>query len=203
MSTIALFTDDPIRAPAYRPRHRSKRWERGSSVFGSHGMQEMASPRRADRPGVRKPAAQLSDLINVSAAPDLLDQLTLGQLRCLLEACASSDYVHAVPQIAYLVAHPSHTGTTLPMPCIAAASTGGISSAPKTWGQIPLRARRRSSSHWRTTPGGRSSTDRRVHAMIARMPWGGSFPPSPPAGRPCQRPDHQLGDRAVDFTASV
>ncbi len=113
MSTIALFTDDPIRAPAYRPRHRSKRWERGSSVVGSHGVPEVLPPRRPDRPGARRPAAQLSDLINVSAAPDLLDQLTLGQLRCLLEACASSDYVHAVPQIAYLVAHPSHTGGTL------------------------------------------------------------------------------------------
>jgi hypothetical protein len=113
MSTIALFTDDPIRAPAYRPRHRSKRWERGSSVVGSHGVQEVLPLRRPDRPGARRPAAQLSDLINVSAAPDLLDQLTLGQLRCLLEACASSDYVRAVPQIAYLVAHPSHTGGTL------------------------------------------------------------------------------------------
>ena len=78
----------------------------------AHGEQNVASSCLADRPRLRKPAA-LSDLINVSAAPDLLNQLTLGQLRCLLEACASSDYVHAVPQIANLVAHPSHTAETL------------------------------------------------------------------------------------------
>ena len=112
MTTIALFTDVPTQVPAYRPRHRSKRRERGSSGLLSHSGQGTTVARMADRPRLRKPAA-LSDLINVSAAPDLLDQLTRGQLRCLLEACASSDYVQAVPQIAYLVAHPSHTPGTL------------------------------------------------------------------------------------------
>jgi hypothetical protein len=111
--TITLFTDVPSRAAVYRPRHRSKRWERSSSGRLSPSMQGMTSPCPAGRPGLRKPSAQLADLINVSAAPDLLDRLTRGQLRCLLEACASSDYVTAVPEIAYLVAHPSHTPSTL------------------------------------------------------------------------------------------
>lgn len=112
MTTIALFTEVPTRATAYRPRHRSKRRERGGSGLPSQTGHGAQAPWLADRPRLRKPAA-LADLINVSAAPDLLDQLTLGQLRCLLEACASSEYVHAVPQMAYLVAHPSHTAGTL------------------------------------------------------------------------------------------
>lgn len=111
MTTIALFTDDPVRTPAYRPRHRSKRRERGGSGLSGQGGQ-LARSCPADRPRRRKPAA-LSDLVNMSAASDLLAQLTLGQVRCLLEACASSDYVHAVPQIANLVAHRSHTTETL------------------------------------------------------------------------------------------
>ena len=112
MTTIALFTDVPVRTPAYRPRHRSKRRERGGSALVGYRSQRAAQSCPAVRPRRRKPAA-LADLINVSAAPDLLDQLTLGQVRCLLEACASSDYVHAVPQIANLVAHRSHTAETL------------------------------------------------------------------------------------------
>ncbi len=112
MTTIALFTDAPTRAPAYRPRHRSRRRERGSSGLISHVGPRAASFCPADRAGPRKPAV-FSDLINVSAAPDLLEQLTPGQLRCLLEACACSDYVRAVPQIAYLVAHQSHSARTL------------------------------------------------------------------------------------------
>ncbi|HEY2639051.1 MAG TPA: hypothetical protein VGI66_04105 [Streptosporangiaceae bacterium] len=112
MTTIALFTDDPMRAPAYKPRHRSKRRERGAPEQIGNGGQNAAPYWSAYGPSQQKPAA-LADLINVSAAPDLLDQLTLGQLRCLLEACAISDYVISVPQIANLIAHRSHTAETL------------------------------------------------------------------------------------------
>jgi anti-sigma regulatory factor (Ser/Thr protein kinase) len=69
--------------------------------------------RRASRPESQQSSLRLADLVNVSAVPQLLDGLTRQQLRWLLEDCTCNDYVNAVPEIAYLIAHPSHSTKTL------------------------------------------------------------------------------------------
>jgi hypothetical protein len=71
------------------------------------------SRRRASRPESQQSSLRLADLVNVSAVPQLLDGLTGQQLRWLLEDCTCNDYVNAVPEIAYLIAHPSHSTKTL------------------------------------------------------------------------------------------
>jgi hypothetical protein len=71
------------------------------------------SRRRASRPESQQSSLRLADLVNVSAVPQLLDGLTSQQLRWLLEDCTGNDYVNAVPEIAYLIAHPSHSTRTL------------------------------------------------------------------------------------------
>jgi hypothetical protein len=67
----------------------------------------------AGRPEPSPQVLRLAEVVNVSAAPDVLDALTDRQLRSLLEACTRDRYVRAVPELAYLIAHPSHTSQTL------------------------------------------------------------------------------------------
>src|SRR5580658_10483806 len=111
--SISLFMGRPAREPAYQPRHSLTRPERHSSGRLAPAARETTSRRRAGRPRPWRLTPRLADLANVSAAPDLLDRLTSQQLRGLLEDCTRDDYVRAVPEIAYLIAHSSHTARTL------------------------------------------------------------------------------------------
>jgi len=109
--SISLFSGFPIWEPVYKPRHRSTRPARdGSGRLAQADRQTPAARSPGDRP---ETALRLADLVNVSAVPELLDGLTSRQLRWLLEDCTGNDYVSAVPEIAYLIAHPSHSTMTL------------------------------------------------------------------------------------------
>jgi serine/threonine-protein kinase RsbW len=111
--SISLFTGLPIWEPVYKPRHRSTRPARDSSGRLAQA-ERMTTPRlRASRPESQPSALRLTDLVNASAAPEVLNGLTGRQLRRLLEDCTCDDYVSAVPEIAYLIAHPSHSTKTL------------------------------------------------------------------------------------------
>jgi hypothetical protein len=107
--SFTLFAGIPLRESGYQPRHSSTRRARGGSGRPAQAVRGKASRGRAGQPE----PPQLADLVSVSETPGLLDGLTYGQIRKLLEACASDDYVRAVPEIAYLIAHPSHTVETL------------------------------------------------------------------------------------------
>ena len=111
--SISLFTGLPIWEPVYKPRHRSTRPARDGSGRLAQAEQIAPARRRASRPESQPSCLRLTDLVNVSAAPALLDGLTSRQLRWLLEDCAANDYVSAVPELASLIAHPSHSAKTL------------------------------------------------------------------------------------------
>lgn len=111
--SISLFTGLPIWEPVYKPRHKSARPARNGSGRLAQAGQMPRSRRRASRPESQQSSLRLADLVNVSAVPQLLDGLTGQQLRWLLEDCTCNDYVNAVPEIAYLIAHPSHSTKTL------------------------------------------------------------------------------------------
>ncbi len=111
--SISLFTGHLIWEPVYKPRHRSTRPVRDDSGRLAHAGRTTPPRRRASRPESQPSSMRLADLVNVSAVPELLDGLTSSQLRWLLEDCTGSDYVSAVPEIAYLIAHPSHSAKTL------------------------------------------------------------------------------------------
>jgi Histidine kinase-like ATPase domain len=111
--SISLFTGSPIWEPVYKPRHRSTRPARDGSGRLAQAERVIPPHRRASRPESQPSCLRLTDLVNVSAVPEVLDGLTSRQLRWLLEDCAGNDYVSAVPEIAYLIAHPSHSAKTL------------------------------------------------------------------------------------------
>lgn len=111
--SVTLFAGIPLWGPGYQPRHSSTRRARGGSGRPVQAVRGLAPRGRAGQPEPPQVYPQLADLASVSAAPGLLNGLTYGQIRRLLEACASDDDVRAVPEIAYLIAHPSHTVETL------------------------------------------------------------------------------------------
>ena len=111
--SISLFTGLPIWEPVYKPRH-NRRARRVMVPVGSLRRGEMTRSRRRCEPAESQQSSlRLADLVNVSSVPQLLDGLTGRQLRWLLEDCTGNDYVNAVPEIAYLIAHPSHSAKTL------------------------------------------------------------------------------------------
>jgi anti-sigma regulatory factor (Ser/Thr protein kinase) len=111
--SISLFTGIPIWEPVYKPRHKSTRPARNGSGRLAQAERMTSVRRRASRPESQQSSLRLADLVNVSSAPQLLDGLTDRQLRWLLEDCTDNDRVSAVPEIAYLIAHPSHSAKTL------------------------------------------------------------------------------------------
>jgi len=111
--SISLSAGIPARIPTYQPRHSSTRQAPDGSGRLAQGGRVKATRHQASRPEPSQPVIRLAELVNASATPDLLDGLTDRQLRSLLEACTRDRYVRAVPELAYLIAHPSHTSQTL------------------------------------------------------------------------------------------
>jgi hypothetical protein len=109
--TIILSTDMAGREPAYRPRHRAKRWDRVSSGRLRETTRGKSAPAQASRPEPRQYPERLAEPDSLS--PALTHQFGCSQLRCLLETCAKNQHADAAPGIAYLVSHPSHTTASL------------------------------------------------------------------------------------------
>ena len=109
--TITLSTDMGVRAPAYRPRHRAKRWDRGSSGRLQDSARGTSAAAQASRPELQQYPARLTDPVYLRST--LTHQFSCSQARWLLETYAKDKYAAAAPGIAYLVSHPSHTTASL------------------------------------------------------------------------------------------
>lgn len=109
----------------YQPRHRSPRWEAADDDFAhllpevSVGWFDDSPPRDSEqagqqnaevKPGLPTDAPASAD---DGQSADFLDQLTIGEIRRILEGCAVNDPAEVVPDLVGLIAHSSHTPDTL------------------------------------------------------------------------------------------
>jgi hypothetical protein len=101
----------------YQPRHRSTR-QIGHGIDGIDrtGQDDMSGQGAvpADAADANSSAATTAlALAEDQPAQDFPDQLTLGQIRRILEGCALDDPTKVVPELVQLIAHASHTPATL------------------------------------------------------------------------------------------
>jgi hypothetical protein len=100
---------------AYTPRHRSMRQRAMSREFAGNGWEDTMDTmdgtrlRAADSATLGLPA----DLADQAQESAVLDQLTPGEVRRILEGCALDELGLVVPELMHLVAHSSHTDATL------------------------------------------------------------------------------------------
>jgi hypothetical protein len=123
----------PLRGVGYHPRHRSPRWDKADQRILADLPPVIVAPPvnlgfSADESWLSGDGADsdflddftngddsdfLDELAN-GADSDFLDDLTRGQIRRILEGSAINDNrAKAVPELASLVAHSSHTSVTL------------------------------------------------------------------------------------------
>jgi hypothetical protein len=104
----------------YRPRHRSTR--RGGTQIDQHdrGWQvywpELAGRPAEPQPGPVSPVSPVSETSEATdgqAGETFLDQLTVGEVRRILEGCALHNLSRAVPELVQHIAHSSHTPATI------------------------------------------------------------------------------------------
>ena len=102
----------------YQPRHRSTR--RGENLIDQYDRSWQGYlPELAGRPAYPGPVVQLNPVSETSeatgdqAGESFLDQLTVGEVRRILEGCALHDLSRAVPELVEHIAHSSHTPATI------------------------------------------------------------------------------------------
>jgi hypothetical protein len=102
----------------YHPRHRSTR--RGETQIDQYDRAWQGYlPEFAGRPAGPGPVSPVSPVGETSEATDdqagtsFLDQLTVGEVRRILEGCALHDLSRAVPELVQHIAHSSHTPATI------------------------------------------------------------------------------------------
>jgi hypothetical protein len=127
MTKLAGFS---LRNIGYQPRHRSPRRDYAEAGWLSQLPAEDPSPEEYGDSSVRSQlgggfgdvadtstetgtSADAPEQASESAEPDVLDQLTSGQLRRILEGCAINDVTKITPEIVTLIAHSSHSAATL------------------------------------------------------------------------------------------
>lgn len=102
----------------YQPRHRSTRRGDTQIVQDYRAWQDYL-PELAGRPEDPGPVSPVSPVCETSEATDdqaygsFLDQLTVGEVRRILEGCALHDLSRAVPELVHHIAHASHTPATI------------------------------------------------------------------------------------------
>lgn len=94
----------------YQPRHRSTR----RAATDAEWLADRTEPLPAwdDEQAVRAPRPDESGPAR-QGEPDLHDHLSSDQLRHLLEGCALDDVARIVRPLVHIIAHSSHTATTL------------------------------------------------------------------------------------------
>lgn len=99
----------PLRGAGYQPRHRSPRWDK----VDQPALADL-SPVMVSTPIRMGFSADESWLGSDCADADFRDELTRGQIRRILDGSAINDNLpETIPELAYLVAHSSHTSETL------------------------------------------------------------------------------------------
>jgi hypothetical protein len=114
----------------YHPRHRSPRRDAHDDEFGaatSPGWYDDSPAWNEDlngpssdnlngppeEAGESGPGADAPGGAEDDHSEDFLDQLTIGEIRRILEGCAVNDPTEVVPELVTLIAHSSHTPDTL------------------------------------------------------------------------------------------
>jgi hypothetical protein len=104
----------------YRPRHRSTR--RGGTQIDQHDrawqdyLPELEGRPAEPDPGPLSPVSpvgEASEATDDQAGESFLDQLTVGEVRRILEGCALHNLSRAVPELVQHIAHSSHTPATI------------------------------------------------------------------------------------------
>jgi hypothetical protein len=96
----------------YQPRHRStRRGELDVDRPGDSWYYRLPEPE--NRPAVQGPSREIVAVTEDSAAECFLEQMTVGEVRRILEGCALHDVTRVVPELVQLIAHSSHTPATI------------------------------------------------------------------------------------------
>ena len=96
----------------YQPRHRStRRDELDIDQLGDSWHEPL--PELESRPAAAGPSSKMVEVTQDSPAQCFLDQMTVGEVRRILEGCALHDVTRVVPELVQLIAHSSHTPATI------------------------------------------------------------------------------------------
>jgi hypothetical protein len=96
----------------YQPRHRSTR--RGElDIDPLEDLWHESLPELESAPADAGPASEMVEVKEDLPAQCFLDQMTVGEVRRILEGCALHDVTRVVPELVQLIAHSSHTPATI------------------------------------------------------------------------------------------
>jgi len=96
----------------YQPRHRStRRDELDTDRIGASWHDPLPEP--GSRPAAAGPSSEMVEVREDSPAQCFLDQITVDEVRRILEGCALHDVSRIVPELVQLIAHSSHTPATI------------------------------------------------------------------------------------------
>jgi hypothetical protein len=96
----------------YQPRHRSTR--RGELDIDQLEDSWLGpSPEPESGLAGADPSSEMVDVTEDLPAQCFLDQMTVGEVRRILEGCALHDVTRVVPELVQLIAHSSHTPATI------------------------------------------------------------------------------------------
>ena len=96
----------------YQPRHRStRRGEHDIDQLRNSWHDPLLEPE--SEPAAAGPSSEMVEVTEDSPAQCFLDQMTVGEVRRILEGCALHDVTRVVPELVQLIAHSSHTPATI------------------------------------------------------------------------------------------
>jgi hypothetical protein len=96
----------------YQPRHRStRRGELDIDQLGDSWHEPLPEPE--SRPAAAGPSGKMVEVTEDSPAQCFLDQMTVGEIRRILEGCALHNVTRVVPELVQRIAHSSHTPATI------------------------------------------------------------------------------------------
>jgi len=96
----------------YQPRHRSTRRSELDIDQPGDGWHDPL-PERGSGHAAAEPSSAMVEVTEESPAQCFLDQMTVGEIRRILEGCALHDVTRVVPELVQLIAHSSHTPATI------------------------------------------------------------------------------------------
>src|SRR5262245_57873003 len=91
----------------YQPRHRStRRGELDIDRLEDNWREPL--PEAESGPDGARPSSEMVEVTEDLPAQCFLDQMTVGEVRRILEGCALHDVTRVVPELVQLIAHSSH-----------------------------------------------------------------------------------------------
>lgn len=109
---MTWFTGVLMSDTVYQPRHRSTR-QSGGDIDQLDGTLQGNLPGPQSMTVIANSAAGTSAITADHPVQRFLDQMTVGEVRRILEGCALDDLTRVVPELVQLIAHSSHTPATL------------------------------------------------------------------------------------------